>query len=367
MPYTDVIFMSYAVPTFQPTPMGDPAAPEGVPEISLGNPDLQARAQRLVNVLYWAQERFSQGSTAMDGMQRTSVLKIFIVPEFYFRNGTQVEMSETGSFGPRRNPDGTPADPNQPYDILHGSYPEKYREPLAAALHAAIDDDRFADWIVVAGTIFTYIDRFIDGVPAQLNTAVLVRGPRSVADNAANWVLMEKHIVSLIDGPNPFHHANQIVESRYHPDRNPEWSWDNVIQWDGMSIGVEVCLDHDQGILCRAIRGLRRVLIPPPAGLDIQLITSCGMVIDRRRIAVREGGLILLTDGMPQLRSAVETPVTEYARVVAGGDVAELVNLGYPTPPLNPLPDGTNYRVNYPNYRGGQGVYAFPAKRLLAV
>lgn len=93
--YTSVLPLSYMVPTFYPTPPGNVDPRSGAPRIRLDDPDLQARAQRLVNVLFWTATTLQN----VEGMQDARTLKVFIAPEFYFRKASAKSPPVTASCG----------------------------------------------------------------------------------------------------------------------------------------------------------------------------------------------------------------------------------------------------------------------------
>mmetsp|Transcript_22680 Transcript_22680/g.53674 ORF Transcript_22680/g.53674 Transcript_22680/m.53674 type:complete len:324 (+) Transcript_22680:2067-3038(+) len=69
---------------------------------------------------------------------------------------------------------------------------------------------------------------------------------------------------------------------------------DNIIEMDGIRIGIEICLDHRQGALWTNLkrRNETDVLV------DVQLITSGGMSIERGLNAIAPGGVVYLSDGV---------------------------------------------------------------------
>lgn len=345
MPYDKALFMSYAVPTFYPTPPGVVAPAGGAPAIVLADPDLQARAQRFVNVLYWTQQQFA----AKQGMTDCTTLKIFMAPEFYFRKASDPEVA------------------NQRFDLAtyYGSYPDSSRYALAEAIYGAIHGKAaFQDWLISAGTICSALP--LAPQPARLdllNTAILMRGMRAAADDAAPYVLMEKHYISNIDGPPQAWHANLNPASVFSFQLNPDQSLDNVIRWDGMMEGLEVCLDHRMGVAWDAMLRMWVVIGPSVPRLDLQMITSCGMDINAQFVAVKDGALVLLTDGMSHQFNGCPTPRTRYGRYVRQDALFDVIDI--PLPALTPLPGGANYNVAYPNYTGQQGIYAFDLQLLL--
>jgi hypothetical protein len=67
---------------------------------------------------------------------------------------------------------------------------------------------------------------------------------------------------------------------------------DNVIELDGLRIGIEICLDHRLGVLWNDLLTKHDAKL-----VDILLITSAGMAIERGPNPVVPGGVVYLSDG----------------------------------------------------------------------
>jgi hypothetical protein len=67
---------------------------------------------------------------------------------------------------------------------------------------------------------------------------------------------------------------------------------DNLIEIDGIRIGIEICLDHRIGALWNNLQKKHDSQL-----VDVQLITSAGMSIERGPNPVVPGGVVYLTDG----------------------------------------------------------------------
>ncbi len=343
--YTSVLPLSYMVPTFYPTPHGQVEPSSGAPRIRLDDPDLQARAQRLVNVLYWTANTFQQ----LEGMADSRTLKVFIAPEFYFRKASRAETDGISFLR----------------DTSFGSYPEEARYALAEVLYAAVQGSSlFRDWVVVAGTVCSVLP-MQEGDPRMnlLNTAIMLRGPRAGLDSSVPYILMEKHYISHIDGPPQDWHANLDPSTTYSFQLNPDQNLDNLIFWDQMAVGLEVCLDHAKQVVANAMNTLAQTLGPQAKALDLQLVTSCGMTIVQQAVAVADGALILLTDGMSHLNHLQE-PIFEVGRYAAATNTTTLIARS--SFQFAELPAQEDYQVNYLQglYRSKklrQGVWASTA------
>lgn len=346
--YTHLLPLSYMVPTFYPTPSGAVVRQDGVPQITLTDPDLQARAQRLVNVLYWTANTYKD----QDGMKDAGTLKVFIAPEFYFRKASEDE-TRAGEFS--RN-------------TSFGSYPERSRYELAEALYGAIHSSSlFKDWIVIAGSICSALPVLPDERMSLLNTAIMLRGQREGPDASVPYILMEKHYISDIDGPPPDEHANLDPSTAYafHLDPEPGRYLSNLIYWDDMRVGLEVCLDHSEQVVSHAMNLLRQALGPSASALDLQLVTSCGMSVVQQAVAVADGALIMLTDGYSDLDDGLPEPIFELGRRDASTGQTLMMDIN--NFQFVELPTGASYQVNYANnkYKGRQGVWT--SKKKLAL
>ncbi|MDA8523658.1 hypothetical protein [Acidovorax sp. NCPPB 4044] len=323
--YTAILPLSYMVPTFYPTPPGTVHPSSGAPLIRLDDPDLQARAQRLVNVLYWTASTYQN----QDGMSDSRTLKVFIAPEFYFRKASRQETDQARFLR----------------DTTFGSYPEHARYALSEVLYAATQNSPlFRDWVIVAGTVCSVLPMQEPHRLNLLNTAIMLRGSRARPDESVPYILMEKHYISHIDGPPEDWHANLDPSTTYSFQLNPDQHLDNLIYWDRMSVGLEVCLDHAKQVVVNAMNTLGQTLGPQATALDLQLVTSCGMAIVQQAVAVGDGSLIFLTDGMSHLQRLQE-PIFEIGRFNAATNTTTLID---PSAfQFTELPVHDDYRVDY--------------------
>lgn len=333
MTFQKVRYISYAVPSFHPYLAGAVGPVGGAPTIQLEDADLQARAQRLVNVIWWAQGQADSAAKPDD-----QTLTVFIAPEFYFRQASAQEVA-SGEFSESNN---------------WGGYDRPMRDALASELYRAIGQAKnLHNWLIVAGTVFTWHGEGL------LNTAIALRGPRATDDGAAPYVLIEKHQISNIDGPKPNAHANRNDESVFSHTKNRDPFLDNLIYWDGMLMGIEVCLDHSLRAVAMGMEELNGLFPSEARQLALQLVTSCGMSIKAPAVAVANGDLVLLTDGMT---SRNRTPNTQAIRATITADNLDLTPCARPT--LQVLDASPNYSVTYPDYLGQQGIYIYATQPL---
>jgi hypothetical protein len=322
------------VPTFYPTLPGNVQPVADTPMIALQDPDLQARAQRLANVLHWTAHQYQKH----DGMDDSKTLKVFIAPEFYFRKAS-AEESRAGS---------------AMSSTSFGAYADDARYYLAEALHQVLSSSPlFRHWVVVAGSICSALSA--GPVMNLLNTTIMLRGQRPMLDASPPYVLMEKHYISNFDGAQI--QANRDPTTTYRFRQNPDQIFDNLVYWDEMKVGLEVCLDHGMQVVSNAVNFLDQAAGPGSGKLDLQLVTSCGMSIVDHAVSVADGALIMLTDGMSHQGRGLPEPVFQVGRYNA--QTARTNVLDSSLFSFSELPHDTNYQVlDY-----AQGRYAAKGRR----
>ncbi|KRD34371.1 hypothetical protein ASE35_11730 [Lysobacter sp. Root916] len=336
--YSHLLPFAWMLPTYYAAPAGKAIPSCGAPLLQLPDPDLQARAQRLLNVLYWTAQRHAN----LDGMVDEQTLKVFLAPEFLFRKGTQAATAAT--------------------DAGFGAYPESLRHELAGALYSAINGTPlFKNWLLVAGSLCASLTQR----RGLLNTTFVLRGQRAQMDASPPYVLLEKLYRPRLDDAAAARlaDADQSLASRYALD--PEQSLDNLIRWDGMMLGVELGLDHGQQTLRNDMNYLGRVLGPEVPGLDLQLIASCGTSIIDPSCAVKDGGLVVLADGHHTASQASIEPRFQIGRYDAQRGV--LVPLPSSDIVFSELPRGDDSQIDYMRGRYAQlgrrqGVWSCKAK-----
>jgi len=81
---------------------------------------------------------------------------------------------------------------------------------------------------------------------------------------------------------------------------------DNVIEMDGIRIGIEICLDHRLGVLWEKLKKSGNPLV------DVHLVTSAGMAIERGPNPIVPGGVVYLTDGEASSAACTRTDHGEF-------------------------------------------------------
>jgi hypothetical protein len=341
--YTSVLPLSYMVPTFYPTSPGDVQAVAGAPMVALPDPDLQARAQRLINVLYWTANQYQNHV----GMDDANTLKVFIAPEFYFRKASAEESRTGGSLA----------------STSFGAYPDDARYHLAEVLYQALSTSLFRHWVIVAGSVCSAQPTGPDKRMNLLNTTIMLRGQRPVPDASVPYVLMEKHYIANLD--NSQGQTNRDPTTTYSFRQDSDQYFDNIVYWDEMKVGLEMTLDHSIQTVRNAVNFIGQAVGPGAGTLDLQLVTSCGMSIVDQAVSVADGALVMLTDGMSHQGSGLAEPGFQVGRYDAKTGRTKVLDRELFT--LSELPKTSNYQTpdyaqgRYAAKGGRQGVWASKA------
>lgn len=342
MPYTHFRYIAYEVPTaathhnavFSGFSSGLPCPP--VPRIPVDRisdvADAKNRLLRLASVVDMAATCVTQSGT-----DNPNTLKIFVVPEFYFR--------PPNSFARRDCPYNT---------YSYDEAVEIFEELNRMFVHAD-----FRDWLIVAGTVMWHWNNRDDEQPepnpdpnpnpnrpdpggrdvpsdptgrVYRNSAVYVRG--GVADSLK---IIEKDVPSGIDGvPNPYAPKADAYDD-YFQRAFEHWhsQREHVFEVDSVICGLEVCLDHADAI---GHRVLKTVLArwphmenaAPPA-LDLHILTAGGMTIENGAVAAKRNGYILRNDGYSSYPFSELRRVSRYNRsgaaMLAANETEEAVRV----------------------------------------
>jgi hypothetical protein len=279
MPYAYFRFIAYEIPTatFQTGVVNAPVVcdyPPGVEAPAVARlpvpddtpDDPRIRLKRLAGVVDLAATRLqTMGDDAY-------TLKIFVVPEFFFR---------------------PPAGMGADYHSY--TYPTRVFNSILAALDSMFVHADFTDWLFVPGTIMwnTLLD--IKSAPLYRNTLTHIWGGR-----ANSLQVIEKQQPSGIDGmPLVGIPARDTQYKLYH------LSWANqkrhVASIGGVPLGYEVCLDHLNSPNCRV---LKKVLSNWRAEegnrqeVSLHILSAGGMGIQPASVAAIDDGYILRNDGL---------------------------------------------------------------------
>jgi hypothetical protein len=330
-----------------------PSAPKKYPHFD-DRADIIARSAIMKQAIGLAYDKYRAHSMAAgrNAVEESKRLKLFMAPEFFFR-GTYGAYSDIG---------------------LLSLIFEKIRE--------VTKDPKYKDWLFILGTaLFQTKKTARDDVNHVLgfildNFALVQKGGIERADGLHNYAV-QKEYTSHVDFKRPIDRvgnrepwnnpANRVVllnndeEVRaFAPDGsrdlaekgskiNPsERTGGAIFTMDGITFGIEVCLDHDKQRLSQS------------DGIQIQLIPSGGMEITYS--AVIPGGLVFNVDGStPHVQiqgnpSPAEigapTPVPANAMYFAGDGKIRLY-ASYPIPWLDVRKDAAAFLKVHPNVLKG--------------
>lgn len=323
--YSKFQFLAYHVPTDKRSPVGDPIVTELFTENDLQalknavpDADLVSRFTRFMAVVQLAMAH-------QDVEPDTTTLKIFVAPEFYFR----------------------------PYATANArSYTEEVKKKFVTYLDGFFQDNRFANWMFVLGTIVSHDDNkellktalgaaynenqlpqgFVNGITAW-NTALVVVGTVGVktfrkthyspgddldkiywpkANENASFKDADRKVVKVPMG-NFFTNLENANKSSC------------VFEVQGAGLfGFEICRDHDVGVL-------RSKGYPEYAkthandfckALVFHVLTSCGMSLRSDKVALKSQGLFALAadgqrvEGDWQNRAEAAYPQSEIQSVM---------------------------------------------------
>lgn len=326
--YSKIQFIAYEVPTLQlagPGNFARPAAPVAAIDPlyhtwNLADNDARNRVLRLVKAADFAR---TTGAASLGG---ADTLKVFVAPEFYFRDAASLE----------------------------GYTSQSTVNNLYAALLAAFKQDVYKDWLIVPGSIF-----WSQTTPqsAYLNTVMAIRGraadivPSGVASAVpvvTNGTTNQKALMSHIDYAFDPTTGAKVDKRRDDAAINPyfapifgDWAWQKGhlftvqdITGPGgkpLTFGLEVCLEHAEASPTQKTNGALRNALNQWAQnetaalpvIDVHILTSCGMSLRPRNVCAKAGGYAIACDGFPAPTSRI-APVTAQA-----GGVATLgANLG---------------------------------------
>jgi hypothetical protein len=284
MPYTDQIygsfrFIAYEVATANKVSAGE--VTEQIARLPLTDPplvgfteDARTRLRRLAAVVdFAARELASRGDSP-------ATLKIFVVPEFYFRP-----------------------------DEGHAYTSDEIADVIACFERMFVSPD-FQHWLFVCGTHLYW--RNYPGVADRLyfNTAYVVKGGHV---DAPQWNI-QKRFFSPIDIDPGTASIFACPTLRTITDR---WVVQKqcMVSVDNLRIGFEICLDHGNQVLAKMVH-LRqtRFKAEDTGPLQLQVLVSSGQELEVPSIAVPVGGYVLRNDGS----TAYEEHHSEMRQVVAG-------------------------------------------------
>jgi hypothetical protein len=225
---------------------------------------MRYQLNRAAWIVYLAYDRYI--SAAFNGKKHPTelahpdqVLKVFVLPEFYFR------------------PQGVPREG-------HGAYTEAENIELMTALEQMVNQPRCADWLFIFGTVIVKKTRsaFDPNLhDVLLNQAFIVPG-----NNPRGSRIVAKSYTSHIDGvdlsEHPEVHTAAMVRSKF--------ALENHVLAD-YGLGLEICLEHAYGVLKDTAKRMRG------ASVKIHVLTAGGMPTQKQMIASANKGSFYRCDG----------------------------------------------------------------------
>eukprot|EP00457_Paulinella_chromatophora_P006468 gb/GEZN01006486.1/.p1 GENE.gb/GEZN01006486.1/~~gb/GEZN01006486.1/.p1 ORF type:complete len:473 (+),score=13.94 gb/GEZN01006486.1/:24-1421(+) len=262
----------------------------------LGHPHMVLDVSRRVDIMGLALDSAYE-SDAWD--RNSSTLKVFIAPEFYFRG-----------------PEGAyTIDPTNP-TLAPG---------IAKKLKVLVEDKKWKDWLFVFGTV-----------------VLVAKAPPGVCNHPPEYQYLTFNVAPIYGGgPNGRHYVAQKVyissidflEADLFHGNYAEMTDEQIkgaglhdieilpgkrFEYEGLDIGIEICLDHQV-----AGETMEDVI---PNSMDIHIITSSGMDIDRGPVQTRRGGPTFLADG---LVSGTQMSLNEFGMGTIASVFGDRFDVGY--------------------------------------
>jgi hypothetical protein len=181
--------------------------------------------------------------------------------------------------------------------------------PFAQQLRHMILDDFYSDFLFCFGTIIATRSR--EKIEQQQHATDMEYynfAPISLGGRNHHSYIVTKQYISNADFlsrtsarvPNPteedvrdYSEFDTELQRLFEQENNSTLVQDNVIVVDSIRIGIEICLDHRLGVLWNNLLSKHH-----GKGLvDVLLITSAGMAIERGPNPIVPGGVVYLCDG----------------------------------------------------------------------
>jgi len=287
----------------------------------LGSPNATEDVRRRLAILERALARLKENAFDEDNAVDRSprVLKIFMVPEFYLRG-------PYGAYTPKDAYDDPDDDED---DGVLIRYSDRLRE--------IVSDGVFEDYLFVFGTVI--VAQALDGGDdvdddrhrknqtlsasrfLYFNLAPVLKGGSGGREHR---YLFQKRYISGADFLSGQASLPDPSDEDLHLYSDEPWEGmvetaaargtrlvrdGNLIVVDGIRIGIEICLDHRMGVLWNNLQ---------TAGgnggdlVDVQLIVSAGMAIERGPNPIVAGGVVYLADGGASSAACLRTDDGRY-------------------------------------------------------
>ena len=336
--YTSVVFCAYVVPTIPliDQEVGDPDGPGyvGGQYIGLDDPvqDMTARFQLVAAA---AQQLYEEATATRND---ASVLHVFCIPEFFFRGkqgayNTKSQATDGGEDDLQRHASKLlRALADQPKfqnwlfvlgtvlesDLDATASPEikkkaKSRDHLVSAIVKAYKnspDDEYRDFCF---SLLTQTTEFAQKRPlATIQNRCILYKPGS--QDYPHGLCIDKKFISHEDfvvsyyAPTAYSELSVAYPTMVEGDseiKQSAFDGKSIFTMDGITIAVEICLDHRRQRL-QTVRQTDRA--SASAVIDLQLVISCGMQLQQPSIVARNGGPVFNCDGQYSKRSSGDLP-----------------------------------------------------------
>lgn len=274
--------------------------------------DIDARIVLLEKAIETARDK-------IDGMGKSSdpTLKVFVVPEFYFRGAN-------GAYT-----DGMKIDRTLAMDSMKGW--DDHLKYVEHEIQEIINKEEYDNWIFIIGTILVCSANTETSKEYQIKSNVIdsflrVWKENNIGLDDEGWFELLKNIMDLCNSTSQNIVSNTCLclrggkssdqSSQLPLEINKQYksmedfilnrstsslrgyqehtvsygvlkSQPDTFKVENIKFGIEICLDHRRGRLRE--EGCKDI--------DVQIITSCGMQIQENSVHVKPGGLIFNCDG----------------------------------------------------------------------
>lgn len=136
--------------------------------------------------------------------------------------------------------------------------------------------------------------------------------------------ILQKAYMSWVDGVPDYEYestdyhipnviaANDVNEGSPDYYRTTKAENKHVFKVGGLNVGLEICLEHEETMLSKAILSVLKPKNKNPSILDIQLLTACGMQVNPQSNFTKNHGILGRTDGSdPDSSCLIRVPSDE--------------------------------------------------------
>lgn len=288
--YTSIQHIAFETPTFAANNAGNQAYKSklekiaSLPDTKDLSLDAQNRVMTVVRLVQTARDTLTK-----NGTDSSTCLKVFTVPEFYFR--------------PQK------AEAN----CLERSYSEQTKNAIVKNLRAKLSNPDYKHWLFILGSvIWTNKLSNLEGLNSKLvnegdkgvrNTCIMMKGgsedaPIQLFDKVhlsgineikeAAWA--GKHFKSALQRPK----VSGLFESLASRQKC-------LFKVDNLSICAEICLDHHEQLKVgkKTLEDInkKKTASEPKETVNLQFVIACGMPIQSKSIATKSDGYLMRNDG----------------------------------------------------------------------